>query len=85
MTHKEFNEILETETNNGIDLLMQKMRGLEGKSQTEQIANMICLSREVGLVHYDGYAFVTSTVLQYLQRSCHWLKRLQRVLPLSFY
>ena len=44
MTHKEFNEILETETNNGIDLLMQKMRGLEGKSQTEQIANMICLS-----------------------------------------
>lgn len=29
MTHKEFNEILETETNNGIDLLMQKMRGLE--------------------------------------------------------
>ena len=44
MTHKEFNEILETETNNGIDLLMQKMRGLAGKSQTEQIANMICLS-----------------------------------------
>ena len=24
MTHKEFNEILETETNNGIDLLMKK-------------------------------------------------------------